>query len=310
MILKEKLVIVGSGPAGLTAAVYAARAALSPLVIDGSAPGGQLMSTSMVENWPGEMQIFGSDLMKKMRDQALHNKARFLSETLTQANLIKRPFELTTERGTHIHAESLIIATGAEPKRLHCPGESEYWGKGVTSCAVCDGAFYKNLPVVVVGGGDSAMENASFLTNYTQDITIVHILPQLTASHAMQSRIMENPSIKIVYESTVTSIEGNGKVVSGITITHQKTGTVSSLDTRGVFISIGLNPNTALFKNQLEMNSYGYLLLKENTQTSIPGVFAAGDVADSRYRQAITAAGTGCAATLDAERFLKDTGLK
>lgn len=305
MTLNEKLVIIGSGPAGLTAALYAGRAALSPLIIDGSAPGGQLMSTSMVENWPGEIQIFGPDLMKKMRDQAQHNNARFLSETLTQVKLDTRPFELITDRGTHITTKALIIATGADPKRLQCVGETQYWGKGVTTCAVCDGAFYKDRPVVVIGGGDSAMENASFLTNYTSNITIVHILPQLTASHAMQQRVLEDPTIKILYDSTVTSIAGDGKKVTAVTVTNKKAGTEQILKTDGVFISIGLIPNSQLFKDQLELNSYGYVVLKENTQTSVPGVFAAGDVSDSRYRQAITSAGTGCAATLDAERYLK-----
>ncbi len=305
----EKLVIIGSGPAGLTAGVYAARANLSPIIIDGYEPGGQLMTTTYVENWPGDTRILGPALMKKMRDHAAHYNARFLSDTITSADLTKRPFVLTTRREKEIHTHTLIIATGAKPKRLKCPGENTYWGKGVTTCAVCDGVFYKDKEVVVVGGGDTAMESASFLTNFTDKITIVHILPELTASQAMQERVINNPKINIIYNSTVTAIQGDGKKVTGVTITNQQTKKTSDLPTGGVFIAIGLTPNTHLFKDQLAMNDYGYLLLKDHTATSVPGVFAAGDVADSRYRQAITAAGTGCAATLDAERYLKEQGL-
>lgn len=308
MTYKEKLVIIGSGPAGLTAAIYAARAHLSPLVIDGDEPGGQLMTTTKVENWPGEKSIDGPLLMKNMRDHAAHYETRFLSETISKADLSQRPFILTTEKTT-IETQALIIATGAQPKRLGIPGEDTYWGNGVTTCAVCDGAFYKDMPVVVVGGGDTAMESASFLTNFTKDITIVHILPELTASKAMQERVINNPDIKIIYNSTAISIEGDGNKVSQITIKNQKTGETTTLPTRGVFIAIGFKPNTALFKGQLALTSYGHIQLQEHTQTSVPGVFAAGDVADSRYRQAISAAGTGCAATLDAERYLKELGI-
>lgn len=302
----EKIIIIGSGPAGLTAALYAARSYLNPLVIDGREPGGQLMGTSYVENWPGEISILGPALMKKMRDHATHFKTRFLSEEVTEVALSTRPFTISTP-SKKLTTQSLIIATGANPKKLHVPGESEYWGKGVSTCAVCDGSFYADKEVVVVGGGDSAMEVASFLTNYTHKITIIHILPQLTACASMQHRIIHNPNIKIIYSSTVTAINGeNGKVTS-VTITHQKTGEKTELPTQGVFLAIGLSPNTELFKNQLKMNKYGYLELEPgSTQTSFPGVFAAGDVADYKYRQAITSAGTGCAAALDAERYLKE----
>lgn len=309
MIKQEKLVILGSGPAGLTAAVYAGRADLSPLLIDGQEPGGQLMTTTLVENWPGDVSIQGPQLMKRMREHAAHYKTRFLSETVTRVDLSQRPFLLTTDRTTQIYTHALIISTGATPKKLGCKGESEYWGRGVTTCAVCDGAFYKDKPVVIVGGGDTAMESASFLTNFTRSITIVHISDKLTASHAMQERVINNPHINIIYSSTVTAIEGNGKQVTQVTVTNQKTNERQTLEVNGVFIAIGLTPNTQLFKDQLEMTSYGYLVLKEHTQTSVKGVFAAGDVADSRYRQAIVAAGAGCAATLDAERYLKEVGL-
>ncbi len=305
----EKLVIIGSGPAGLTAAIYAARSFLNPLVIEGREPGGQLMSTSYVENWPGEASILGPELMKKMRSHAEHFKTRFLSEELTAVDLSVRPFLLTTSKQTMIKTHTLIIATGATAKKLGCEGEAEYWGKGVSTCAVCDGTFYAGKEVVIVGGGDSAMESASFMTNFTDKITIVHILPKLTACPSMQERVIHNPTIKIIYNSTVTAIKGTQGKVSSVKITNQQTGEHTELPAQGVFIAIGLKPNTDLFKNQLAMNHYGYITIECHTRTSVPGVFAAGDVADDRYRQAITSAGSGCAATLDAERYLKQNNL-
>jgi thioredoxin reductase (NADPH) len=308
MIQQEKLVILGSGPAGLSAGIYAGRAGLSPLIIEGDEPGGQLMTTTLVENWPGDMSVQGPALMKRMRDHAAYNKVQFLAATVLKTDLSKSPFVITTAR-SEIHSHALIIATGATPKRLNCPGESEYWGKGVTTCAICDGAFYRDMPVVIVGGGDTAMENASFLTNFTQSITIVHISNKLSASQAMQARIINNPQIKIIYSSTVTAIEGDGKKVHSVTVTNQETQEAHKLMVNGVFIAIGLTPNTQLFKDQLDLTPYGYIKLVEHTQTSIPGVFAAGDVADARYRQAIVASGAGCAAMLDAERYLKQKGI-
>ncbi len=305
----ENIIIIGSGPAGLTAGVYAGRADLSPLIIDGYEPGGQLMTTTAVENWPGDIHIMGPALMKRMRDHAEHYNARFLSDTITKVDLSRRPFVLTTRGEKELHTHALIIATGAKPKRLQCPGEDTYWGKGVTTCAVCDGAFYKDKEVVVIGGGDTAMEIASFLTNFTNKITIIHILPELTASQAMKERVVNNQDITIIYNSTVTAIEGDGKKVTGVTVTNQNTHKTTHLATAGVFVAIGLTPNTHLFKGQLAMNDYGYLTVQDTTVTSVPGVFAAGDVADHRYRQAITAAGTGCAAALDAERYLKEQNI-
>jgi thioredoxin reductase (NADPH) len=305
----EKLIILGSGPAGLSAAIYGARAHLHPLVMDGPMPGGQLMSTSAVENWPGETSILGPDLMQKLRTHALSLGVRFLSEQINSVDIGSSPFTLITHRQKTLHTRALIIATGASPKKLGCPGEGEYWGKGVTTCAVCDGAFYRDKRVVIVGGGDTAMENASFMTNFTNKITIVHILPELTASYAMQQRVLSHPEIKVIYNSTVSAIEGDGKNVKQVVITNKQTGNSSSLETDGVFVSIGIKPNTDLFKNQLEMNHHGYIILKKHTMTSVPGVFAAGDVADYRYRQAITSAGSGCEATLDAERYLKEQSL-
>lgn len=305
----EKVIILGSGPAGLTAAIYAARSHLHPLVIEGYEPGGQLMGTTYVENWPGEKSILGPDLMKKLRDHALHFKTRFLSDEVIKVDLSSRPFVISTHTQT-LKAHSLIIATGAVPKRLNCPGEKEYWGKGVSTCAVCDGSFYADKQVIIIGGGDTAMESASFLTNFTDKITLVHILPQLTACPSMQERVLNNPKITILYNNTVTAIQGEQGKVHSVTIKDQKTGTTRELPAQGVFLAIGLKPNTALFKDQLELNHYGYIVLKSLTQTSIPGVFAAGDVADDKYRQAITSAGTGCAASLDAERFLKENHIE
>lgn len=301
-----RLVIIGSGPAGLTAAIYASRANLKPIVIDGDQPGGQLMGTSLVENWPGESSIMGPQLMIKMRSQAEALGAQFVPGTLASVNLDKRPFILTTSKGLHLQAHCIIIATGASPLRLKCPGEDQYWGKGVTTCAVCDGAFYKDKKVIIVGGGDTAMEDASFMTKFTKDITIVHIQDKLTACAAMQERVLGNPDIKIIYDSTVTEITGNGSHVTGATITHQKTNQKSQVAVDGIFVAIGLRPNTLAFKDQLKLTPYGFVEVFDETKTSIEGVFAAGDVFDQRYRQAITAAGSGCKAALDAERYLKN----
>jgi thioredoxin reductase (NADPH) len=303
--MEEKLVIIGSGPAGLTAAIYSARAYLNPVLIEGRNPGGQLMSTTAVENWPGDISILGPTLMLTMREHAAHFGTRFISQEVTEVDLHVKPFMLVTNKGMNIAADALIIASGATPKRLGCSGEDVYWGKGVTTCAICDGVFYKNKKVIIVGGGDTAMEDASFMTNFTDSITIVHILPELTASRAMQKRVLSDPRITIIYESTVTQIDGENNHVKRVVITNVKTGAQQVLAADGVFVAIGLRPNTTLFKGQLELNDYGYILLKGGTHTSISGVFAAGDVTDDRYRQAVTSAGTGCAAALDAEKYLR-----
>lgn len=305
----EKIVIVGSGPAAYTAAIYAARANLSPLIIEGKEPGGQLMSTTYVENWPGEISILGPNLMTKLKSHATKFGTRFLSQEVTKVDFSTDVYTLTTSKNLIIRAHSIIICTGATPKKLNCKGEQEYWSKGVTTCAVCDGAFYKDKKIIIVGGGDSAMENASFMTNFTNKITIVHISSKLSASYAMQQKILQNPEIKIIYDNTVTEILGNNSHVTSAVITNQKTGEKQTLEADGIFISIGLKPNTGIFDGQLELNNYGYIMLKNHTETSKPGIFAAGDVADYRYRQAITSAGTGCAAALDAERYLKEQSL-
>jgi thioredoxin reductase (NADPH) len=214
-----KTVIIGSGPAGLTAGIYSSRAHLEPLIIEGKKPGGQLMSTSYIENWPGEKKILAPELMMKMRDHAKHLGCAFLSQEIVKVDFTKRPFTLWTGTNKEIKAHSIIIATGATPKRLNIPGEATYWGKGVTTCAVCDGALYKDQSVVIVGGGDTAMEDASFMTNFTDKITVVHILDKLTASQAMQERVLNNPKINILYSSTITEIQGNNDHVTQILVT-------------------------------------------------------------------------------------------
>ncbi len=305
----HKLIIIGSGPAGLTAGIYASRANLDPLILEGKSPGGQLIGTSYVENWPGEQSILGPDLMKKMRDHAHHFGSTFLAEEVVKVDLSKKPFTLWTNRNRELTCHALIIATGTTPKQMGIPGEHEYWGKGVTTCAVCDGFFYKDKEVIIVGGGDTAMEDASFLTKFTNKITVVHILDKLTASYAMQKRVIDNPAISIIYNSTLAEIKGDGNHVTQATILNQKTNERSTVSVQGIFVAIGLNPMTKPFAGQLAMNSYGYLQLTEHTRTSIDGVFAAGDVADDRYKQAITSAGGGCMAALDAQRYLSNLNL-
>lgn len=303
--MHEKLTIIGSGPAGLTAAIYASRAQLRPLIIEGNTPGGQLMGTTHVENWPGHTRVLGPQLMMNLREHALHFGSRLLTQEIVAVDLSRRPFTLTTHKQEKITTDALIIATGATPKRLGCPGENDYWGKGVTTCAVCDGAFYQNKKVIIVGGGDTAMEDASFMTHFTDDITIVHILDTLTASVPMQERVLNDKRITLIYSSTISAIEGDGERVTHARITNTQTNTEQRVPVDGIFVAIGLRPNTALFQGQLELNQQGYILHKQYTQTSVEGVFAAGDVADMRYRQAITSAGSGCMAALDAERYLK-----
>jgi thioredoxin reductase (NADPH) len=303
----HKVIIIGSGPAGLTAGIYASRANLNPLIFEGKNPGGQLMGTSYVENWPGHMQILGPQLMANMKEHAIKTGAQIIDQSISAVDFSKKPFTITTDKNETYKAHAIIIATGATPKRLKVPGEDQYWGKGVTCCAVCDGAFYKDKPVIVVGGGDTAMEDSSFMLNYTNKITIVHILDKLTASAAMQERVLNNPAITIIYNSTLSEIKGDGQHVNEVVITNQKTKEKKTLKTDAVFVAIGLNPNTAAFKGTLDLNEQGYILLPKEgqTMTSIEGIFAAGDVHDYRYRQAITSAGSGCMAALDAERYLK-----
>ena len=301
----KKLIIIGSGPSGLTAAIYSARANLNPLIIEGSTPGGQLMNTSIVENWPGEKSIMGPKLMMNMKEHAQSLKAEFLPESATKVDFSKKPFSIWTDRDKELQAEAIIITTGATPKKLGIPGEDEYWGKGVTTCAVCDGAFYKDQKVVVIGGGDTAMEDASFLKRFTKEVTVIQIMDKLTASHAMQQRILNDPDITVLYNSTVSEFHGDGSHLTEITVTNQQNQEQTKMAVNGAFMAIGMKPNTEPFQGQLDLDKWGFVKVENHTKTSVEGVFAAGDVEDFRYRQAITAAGAGCMAALDAERYLE-----
>ncbi len=300
--------IIGSGPAGLSAASYTARAHLHTVVFQGPQAGGQLMSTSEVENWPGIGKKHGPEIMKSVSDQAQHFGAVLLNETIKKVNFSVWPYELTLSDDTITHALSVIISTGASPERLKdVPGEEKHWGKGVTGCAICDAAFYKDKDVVVVGGGDSAAEQALQLTAYARHITILVRGDKMRASAAMQDRLKKFDYIKIRYNSSITEIEGDGQHVTGIQLKTAQGNEHMPID--GVFLAIGHKPNTALFKDQVAFTPAGYIMHTCRTQeTSQEGVFAAGDVSDERYRQAAVASGDGVKAALDAERFLQAIG--
>ncbi len=299
----RKLTILGSGPAGLTAAIYAARGDLFPLVIEGIEAGGQLMLTTDVENYPGFVDgIMGPELMEQMRKQAARFGAEYVTDNATEVDFSRRPFTVKTSDQT-ILSDAVVIATGAAARMLDVPGERELLGHGVSTCATCDGFFFRDQELLVVGGGDSAVEEAIFLTKYASRVTVVHRRDKLRASKIMQDRAFENPKIGFLWDSVVTEIVGDGQV-SGAKIQNVKTGEDKMVEAAGVFVAIGHIPNTRLFEGQLELDG-GYIVTHSGTQTSVPGVFAAGDVVDHRYRQAITAAGMGCMAAMDAERYLE-----
>ena len=303
----NKVVILGSGPAGLTAALYTARANLSPLLIEGNEPGGQLTITTEVENYPGfEHGIQGPEMMDVFRRQVTRFGTRFMTGAVTEARLGKRPFELVVD-GKLVKAEAVIISTGASAKLLGIESEKRLMGYGVSACATCDGAFFKEKEAIVVGGGDTALEEANFLTRFVTKATIVHRRDALRASKIMQDRVRRNPKIGFIWDSVIDEIFGDPKNgVSGVRLKNLKSGATADHKIDAVFVAIGHQPNTALFKGQLAMDEVGYLKLKSgSTYTPIDGVFAAGDVADSVYRQAVTAAGTGCMAAIDAERWLE-----
>lgn len=299
------VVIIGSGPAGLTAALYTARANLKPLVIEGLEAGGQLMITTMVENWPGYRDgIMGPDLMAEMRVQAERFGARVIQGHVESVDLSARPFTVRFSNAEY-RAETLIIATGASAQWLGLPSEKKLVGRGVSSCATCDGAFFKNRPIVVVGGGDTAMEEALFLTRFASMVHVVHRRDKLRASKVMQDKAFANPKITFVWNSVVDQIHDVDKgEVTGVVLRNLETGGLTPLSVDGVFVAIGHTPNTSLFKGQLELHPTGYIATT-GTRTTVEGVFACGDVQDSTYRQAITAAGSGCMAAMDAERFLE-----
>ena len=301
----ENVIIIGSGPAGLTAAIYAARANLHPLMIEGYESGGQLMTTTEVENYPGFANgIQGPELMTVTRQQAERFHTRFITKNVTKIDFSARPFKIWIDNDLYL-TKSVIISTGASAKYLGLENERRLLGRGVSACATCDGAFFKNQAVAVVGGGDTAMEESNFLTRFASKVYVIHRRDEFRASKIMADRVLNNPKVEVIWNSELVDVLGD-KGVNGARLRNLKTGEESTLNVEGVFIAIGHKPNTDLFKGVLEMNDVGYLLTRgKTTFTSIDGVFAAGDVQDPIYRQAVTAAGTGCMAAIDAERWLE-----
>lgn len=303
-----KVVIVGSGPAGYTAAIYAARAMLEPILIQGIQPGGQLTITTDVENYPGFADVIqGPWLMEQMEKQAVHVGTKIVTDLVTKLETGQRPFRLTCDSGDVYFAEAVILATGAQARWLGLPSETKFQGGGVSACATCDGFFYRNKDVVVVGGGNTAVEEALYLTNHASQVTIVHRRDHFRAERILQERLFKHPKIKVVWDSAVDEICGteNPNKVTHVRLKNVRTGALTDLPTDGVFVAIGHAPATELVKGQVKLKPSGYVEVAPNsTATSVPGLFAAGDVADETYRQAVTAAGLGCMAALEAERFL------
>lgn len=302
----ENVIIIGSGPAGLTSAVYTARANLKPLMIEGEEAGGQLMITTEVENYPGfEHGVTGPDLIAVMRKQAERFGTRFITRNVSKVDFTQKPFKIWIGDKLHL-AKTVIISTGASAQYLGLDSEKKYMGKGVSACATCDGAFFKNQEVAVVGGGDTAMEEAQFLTRFASKVYLVHRRDSFRASKIMVERTLKNPKIEVIWNSAVEEVLGDGKGMTGVRLKSTVDGSTHEKAMTGLFIAIGHKPNTSIFKGILDMNETGYLLTKPgSTYTKIAGVFAAGDVQDPYYRQAITAAGTGCMAAIDAERWLE-----
>ena len=307
MTIQYDVIIIGSGPAGYTAAIYAARANLSVLMFQGYSVGGQLMLTSDVENYPGfEEGILGPPMMEKFEAQARRFGTEMIPEDVTEIDFSTRPFKITTDSGEYL-ARTVIIATGATAKWLGLPNEQRLQGRGVSACATCDGFFFKNKEIAVVGGGDTALEEANFLTRYASHVTLIHRRDTLRASKIMQERTFKNPKISIIWDTDVIDVQGDD-AVTGLLLYNRKTGEESVLPVQGFFLAIGHQPNTELFKGFIDMDKAGYIVPVDHTMTNIPGVFAAGDVTDHRYRQAVTAAGDGCRAAIDLERWLESQG--
>lgn len=302
----SKVLIIGSGPAGYTAAIYAARANLSPLLVTGHEPGGQLMVTTDVENYPGFADVIqGPWLMEQMRKQAEHVGTTLINDYIQNVDLSRRPFTATGDNGVTYSGDTLIIATGAKARWLGLPSEEKFRGRGVSACATCDGFFFKNKEVAIVGGGNTAAEEAIFLTNFCSKVTLVHRRDSMKAEKILQDRLFKNPKIAFAWDSVIEEVTGNETGMTGLRLKNVKTGKTSDMKADGLFIAIGHDPATDLFKGKLKMDENGYIIkAPDSTATEIPGVFAAGDVADHVYRQAVTAAGMGCMAALEADRFL------
>ncbi|MEO9514194.1 MAG: thioredoxin-disulfide reductase [Paracoccaceae bacterium] len=306
---KTKVLIIGSGPAGYTAGVYASRAMLNPILVQGLEPGGQLTTTTEVENWPGDSEVQGPDLMVRMETHAKAMGCEVIGDIISSVDFSKRPFVAQSDSGTVYVADAIILATGARAKWLGLPSEDAFKGFGVSACATCDGFFYRGEEIVVVGGGNTAVEEALFLTNFASKVTLIHRRDELRSEKILEDRLMKNPKIEPLWFHTLEEVVGsdNPKGVEGVRVKHVKTGEIKEIPAKGVFIAIGHAPANELVKDVLETHMGGYVVTKpDSTETSIPGVFAAGDLTDHKYRQAVTSAGMGCMAALEAERFLAE----
>jgi thioredoxin reductase (NADPH) len=306
--ISTRVAVLGSGPAGLTAAIYAARAGLSPIVIQGIQPGGQLTTTTDVENYPGFRAVIqGPWLVEEMQAQAEHVGTKIVWDHIAAVDLSRRPFRLTGDGGGQYFADALVIATGAQAKWLDLPSEEHMKGRGASACATCDGFFYRGKKVVVIGGGNTAVEEALYMTNHSHDVTLIHRRDALRAEKILQDRLFANPHVNVVWDSEVVEFVGGGdpEALVGLDVRNKRTGEISRIEAEGAFVAIGHTPATELFRGQVELDQDGYILVESGTtKTSIAGVFACGDVMDKIYRQAVTAAGTGCMAALDAEKYL------
>ncbi|WP_284261413.1 thioredoxin-disulfide reductase [Roseicyclus amphidinii] len=304
-----RLLIIGSGPAGYTAGVYASRAMLEPILVQGIQPGGQLTITTDVENWPGDASVMGPDLMVRMEAHAKEMGTEIISDHVTSLDLSKRPFVAQGDSGTRYTAEAVILATGAQAKWLGLPSEEHFKGFGVSACATCDGFFYRGQEIVVIGGGNTAVEEALFLTNFASKVTLIHRRDSLRAEKIMQDRLFKHPKVEVLWNHTVEEVIGSEapRGVEGVRARHVETGEITEIPCKGFFVAIGHAPASELVKDQLEMHNGGYVKVEPGTtRTSVPGVFAAGDLTDHVYRQAVTSAGMGCMAALDAEKFLAE----